>query len=111
MSVPFQMRLSRLIKVFAYAWCHEEKFQVTAVSNPKMGILPSAKWMSEVAIMTIWKLTIVFGIVLLFFGGKRLPSMATGLGQAIRNFKTALAGEEDEANKLSEKNSPKQEQA
>lgn len=57
--------------------------------------------------MTIWKLTIVFGIVLLFFGGKRLPSMATGLGQAIRNFKSALNGEEEEITKLADKNEPK----
>lgn len=57
--------------------------------------------------MTIWKLTIVFGIVLLFFGGKRLPGMATGLGLAIRNFKTALSGDDEEASKLAEKNASK----
>lgn len=37
-----------------------------------------------------WELIIVFGIILLLFGGKRLPGIATGLGQAVRNFKTAL---------------------
>lgn len=37
-----------------------------------------------------WELLIVFAIVLLLFGGKRLPGIATGLGSAIRNFKAAI---------------------
>lgn len=43
-----------------------------------------------------WELIVVFAIVLLLFGGKRLPGLASGLGSAIRNFKTAL--KEPEAN-------------
>lgn len=55
-----------------------------------------------------WELTIIFAIVLVLFGGKRLPGVATGLGQAIRNFRTALKGEEDEkASQLLDKNPPK----
>lgn len=55
-----------------------------------------------------WELTIIFAIVLVLFGGKRLPGVATGLGQAIRNFRTALKGEEDEkTNQLLDKNPPK----
>lgn len=50
-----------------------------------------------------WELTIIFAIVLVLFGGKRLPSVATGLGQAIRNFRTALKGEEDHDPELLEK--------
>jgi sec-independent protein translocase protein TatA len=41
-------------------------------------------------------LLIVFAIVLLLFGGKRLPGIATGLGSAIRNFKSALKEPEKE---------------
>jgi sec-independent protein translocase protein TatA len=52
----------------------------------------------------VWELTIVFAIVLVLFGGKRLPQVATGLGQAIRNFKAALKGDEETATKLLEKN-------
>ena len=37
-----------------------------------------------------WELVIIFATILLLFGGKRLPGLATGLGNAIRNFKTAL---------------------
>lgn len=52
-----------------------------------------------------WELTIIFAIVLVLFGGKRLPGVATGLGQAIHNFRTALKGESEESPKLITKNS------
>ncbi len=45
-----------------------------------------------------WELMLVFAIVLLLFGGKRLPGIASGLGSAIRNFKTALKEPETNAN-------------
>jgi sec-independent protein translocase protein TatA len=50
-----------------------------------------------------WELIIIFAIVLVLFGGKRLPGVATGLGQAIRNFRIALKGD-DETAQLLEKN-------
>lgn len=37
-----------------------------------------------------FELVVIFAIILLLFGGKRLPGIASGLGTAIRNFKTAL---------------------
>ena len=47
----------------------------------------------------IWELVLVFSIMLLLFGGKRLPTIATGLGSAIRNFKNALKGAHEPAQK------------
>ena len=38
----------------------------------------------------IWELALIFGIVLLLFGAKRLPDIAGGLGGAINNFKKAM---------------------
>jgi len=46
-----------------------------------------------------WELLVVFAIVLLLFGGKRLPGIATGLGSAIRNFKSAMREGETEERK------------
>jgi sec-independent protein translocase protein TatA len=40
------------------------------------------------------ELMIVLGIAVLLFGGKKIPEVAKGLGEGIRNFKTALKGEE-----------------
>ncbi len=40
-------------------------------------------------------LILVFILVLLF-GGKRIPELAKGIGKGIRSFKKALKGEEEE---------------
>ena len=47
------------------------------------------------------ELLIVLGIVLLLFGGTRLPQLAKGLGTSIREFKRGAAGL-DEAATLAE---------
>ena len=38
------------------------------------------------------ELILIFVILLLIFGGKRIPELARGLGAGIRNFKDALHG-------------------
>lgn len=40
------------------------------------------------------ELIVILCIVLLLFGGKKLPEVAKSLGQGIREFKKAAAGEE-----------------
>jgi len=40
------------------------------------------------------ELAIVLGIAVLLFGGRKIPELAKGLGEGIRNFKSALKGEE-----------------
>ena len=40
--------------------------------------------------MGIGELLIVLAVVLIFFGGAKLPALGAGLGKAIRNFKTAV---------------------
>ena len=34
-------------------------------------------------------------VALLLFGGKKIPELAKGLGQGIRNFKSSLNGEDE----------------
>ncbi len=41
-----------------------------------------------------WQLLIVLVIVLLLFGAKRLSGLGSGLGSAIRNFRSAMKEEE-----------------
>jgi sec-independent protein translocase protein TatA len=43
------------------------------------------------------ELVIVLGILLLLFGGTRLPQLAKGLGTSIREFKRGAAGLEEAA--------------
>ena len=39
------------------------------------------------------ELLIILGIAVLLFGGKKIPEIAKGLGEGIRNFKTAVKDE------------------
>ncbi len=42
-----------------------------------------------------WQIIVVLVIVLLLFGGKKIPELAKGLGSGIKNFKDAVKeGEE-----------------
>ena len=43
------------------------------------------------------ELLLIFAVVLLFFGGKRVPEVASGLGKGIRDFKRALSGVDEES--------------
>ena len=36
------------------------------------------------------ELLLILAIVLVFFGGRRIPEIARGLGEGIRNFKDAM---------------------
>ena len=54
------------------------------------------------------ELMIIFMIILLLFGGAKLPGLAKGLGQSVREFKKASKddSEEDDEEKKEEKNKP-----
>jgi sec-independent protein translocase protein TatA len=41
------------------------------------------------------EILVILFIVVLIFGAKRLPELATGLGKGIRNFKDASRGDDD----------------
>ena len=43
-----------------------------------------------------WEVALIALVILLIFGAKRLPGLARGLGQGIREFKGAVDGLEDE---------------
>ena len=43
-----------------------------------------------------WEVLLIFLVVLLLFGAKRLPELAKGLGKGIREFQGAVEGIEKE---------------
>jgi sec-independent protein translocase protein TatA len=47
----------------------------------------------------VQELLLIFLLVLLLFGAKRIPDIAHGLGRGIRDFKKALKDTQDEINK------------
>lgn len=54
--------------------------------------------------ISIWQLLIIAVIVIILFGTKRLRSMGSDLGQAVKGFKKAMSDDEsDSAKKPQEK--------
>ena len=49
-----------------------------------------------------WEWVIIALVVLLLFGAKRIPELARGLGQGIREFKGAVDGVKDELKDVQE---------
>ena len=47
------------------------------------------------------ELLIVLAIVVLFFGGKKLPQLGSSLGESIKNFKKGMNEKDDDQNKKS----------
>ncbi len=43
------------------------------------------------------ELVVILLVVVVLFGANRLPQVGTGLGKAIRSFKDAMAGKDEEA--------------
>ena len=41
------------------------------------------------------ELLVVLGVAVLLFGGKKIPEVAKGLGEGIKNFKAAIKTEEE----------------
>ncbi len=41
------------------------------------------------------ELLVILGIVVVLFGARRLPELGSGMGQAIRNFKSGLSGKDE----------------
>ncbi len=42
-----------------------------------------------------WQIAIVVALVLLLFGGRKIPELMRGLGSGIKEFKDASKGEDD----------------
>ena len=50
-----------------------------------------------------WEMVVIAIVILLLFGAKKLPELARGLGQGIREFKGAVDGVKDEINYAKDK--------
>lgn len=46
-----------------------------------------------------FELILILAVVLLLFGGKKIPQLAKGLGEGIRNFKKSVKDEDQEVAK------------
>lgn len=46
-----------------------------------------------------WQLVIIVAVILLFFGGKKIPELMRGLGKGVHAFKQGLADAKEEIDK------------
>jgi len=54
------------------------------------------------------ELLLIFGIVILLFGAKKIPDLAKGIGQGIRNFKKEMKDDKAEEVETTVVETPKQ---
>ncbi len=52
------------------------------------------------------ELLLIALVVLLLFGGKKIPELMKGLGKGVKTFKDGMEGMEDELKRPSEKTTP-----
>jgi sec-independent protein translocase protein TatA len=52
-----------------------------------------------------FELILILAVVLLLFGGKKIPELAKGLGQGIKNFKKSV--KDDDATEVAANDEPK----
>ncbi len=45
----------------------------------------------------VWELVIILVLVLVIFGGRRMPELGRSLGLALANFRKAIKGEDSES--------------
>jgi len=43
-----------------------------------------------------WQIVLIVAIVLIFFGGRKIPELMKGMGKGIRSFKEGMGGEDEE---------------
>ncbi len=55
------------------------------------------------------EMLLIFAIVVLLFGAKKLPELAKGLGKSMKEFKKAQAEDDDSADSAEKKPAAKQE--
>jgi sec-independent protein translocase protein TatA len=57
-----------------------------------------------------WEIVLILAVVLILFGAKKLPELARGLGQGIREFKKATREVTDEVQNAMDETPPAQQQ-
>lgn len=50
-----------------------------------------------------WQIAIILVLVLLLFGGKKIPELMKGLGSGIKEFKDATKEDEDKTEEINQK--------
>ena len=52
----------------------------------------------------VTEIVLILAVVLLFFGGRKIPELMRGLGRGVKEFKDASKGEESDSPQKTERN-------
>jgi sec-independent protein translocase protein TatA len=55
----------------------------------------------------VTEIVLIIAVVLLLFGGKKIPELMRGMGKGIKEFKSAQSGDETPSNNNTSPNEPK----
>jgi sec-independent protein translocase protein TatA len=72
---------------------------------------PAAGRIEMGELFTPTHLIVIAVVVLVLFGGKKLPELGKGLGEGLRGFKDGMKGVTDEVNKPADTVAPKHEES
>lgn len=53
-----------------------------------------------------WELILIILIIVLIFGGKKIPELMSGLGKGVRSFKNGMDGKEEKPAEKESENKP-----
>jgi len=57
----------------------------------------------------VWQIVLIIAVVLLMFGGKKIPELMSGIGKGMKDFKKSIKDDDDEIPKESSKDNNKNE--
>lgn len=88
-------------------------FQILKLSYFQIKYLPLNSNSNKMSLLTLLFLNlggaeifVILLVVLLFFGSKRIPELAKGIGKGMREFKDAMSGIENEVRNASNETPP-----
>ncbi len=55
--------------------------------------------MYTIFVMGVWQWVVIVAVVLLLFGGKKIPELMRGLGSGIKEFKDASKDDDEQEDK------------
>ena len=60
----------------------------------------STLFITPLAFVGMWEVIIIALVILLIFGGKKIPELMKGLGKGVKNFKEGMKEVEDDVKEI-----------
>ena len=60
----------------------------------------SILFIAPLAFVGMWEVIIIALVILLLFGGKKIPELMKGLGKGVKNFKEGMKDVEDDVKEI-----------